>query len=389
MLDVWELLKNVDWTSKLQPILASIEATDPRFVALLVVILGYLGSKMVSGQPTLRALGLRLALVAFLLYGGYAYYDTAGTEPRDYLTIGLRAFNAGAGVLAFTWITLPILTFVYNHLRLALAAFLGYGVYAIIRNGSFDTEQLPWIAAQGMIAVALTLIAAWIVHPIWDFIKELLPKPAVAPQPAAPPPAPVAPAQIVSPQIVPPPAPLPPPLPPALPPDYTHWQQHRLVQSLPPEPPVQHPPAIAVSPLEMETQRRRDKIRLRIELAYLMAMPAIASRFPRPVFDDFVHRYLGDHLPADDVEENGRQLEMILHEHQRQAQQAQESRSLLILQEHQQHVPQARPLEDMLRNLLEEHKRPTALPLEHINGNHHVRPAELPPHHAADESMSN
>lgn len=386
MLDVWELLKNVDWASKLQPILASMEATDPRFLALLVVIFGYLGSKMVSGQPALRALGLRLGAVAFLLYGGYAYYEAGPTETRDYLSIGLRAFNAGAGVLAFTWITLPILTFVYNHLRLALAAFLGYGAYAIIRNGSFDTDQLPLIAAQGTIAVALTLIAAWIVHPIWDFIKEMLPKPPVRAEVAAAPPAP---------QPVPAPAPLlPAPLPPVLPPEYTVWQNRLVVPEPRPHPPgPQHPPALAVSPLELETQRRRDKIRLRIELAYLMAMPAIAHRFPRPVFDDFVHRYLGDHLPADDVEENGRQLEMILHEHQRQAQLAQESRSLLILQEHQQHAaPQpGRPLEDMLRNLLEEHKRPTALPLEHINGNHHVRPSDLPAHRtaSADESISN
>jgi hypothetical protein len=386
MLDVWELLKNVDWASKLQPILASMEATDPRFLALLVVIFGYLGSKMVSGQPALRALGLRLGAVAFLLYGGYAYYEAGSAQPRDYLSIGLRAFNAGAGVLAFTWITLPIFTFVYNHLRLALAAFLGYGVYAIIRDGGFDSDQLPLIAAQGTIAVALTLVAAWIVHPIWDFIKEMLPKPPVRPEVAALPPAP-------QPAPIPPP-PLPPPLPPALPPEYTAWQNRLVVPQPKPEPPaMQHPPALTVSPLELETQRRRDKIRLRIELAYLMAMPAIAHRFPRPVFDDFVHRYLGDHLPADDVEENGRQLEMILHEHQRQAQLAQESRSLLILQEHQQHASpqQGRPLEDLLRNLLEEHKRPAALPLEHINGNHHVRSADLPPHHttSVDESMSN
>src|SRR5262249_35622872 len=48
------------------------------------------------------------------------------------------------------------------------------------------------------------------------------------------------------------------------------------------------------------------------ELTYVMAMPDIANQFPRDMFENWMQRYLGDHLPPEDVEENSRQLQMII-----------------------------------------------------------------------------
>ena len=91
--------------------------------------------------------------------------------------IALRAANAGGLVLAVTWTLLPIITFVYGHLHLALAAFIGYTGYALLTAEEFNADQLPEIALRGLIAVGLVLLVAWILHPIWDFFKDLLPRP--------------------------------------------------------------------------------------------------------------------------------------------------------------------------------------------------------------------
>lgn len=343
MFDFWDVLKSLDLPGKLKPLLDSIESTDPRFVALLIIVLVYIGSKVVSGQPGLRTLGMRLAAVAALLFGGYAYYESRKVEAPDYLTITLKTFNAGGVVLALTWITLPVLNFVYNHLRLALAAFLGYSVYALVSSGTFELDSLPWIGARALIAVALTLVVAWILHPIWDFIKELLPKPATKPAPAS---EPVVVASAVVSQASPAaPAPV---LPPA--PALVSMPAPVVTAVQPPEPGLvrwQPRPAGDETPPAPETQRRRDKIRLKIELAYAMALPTISHRLPRPVFDDFVRRYLSDHLPPEDVEENGRQLEMLLQQHQ------------------QNEAEGVQPLEDLLRRLLDEQKRTQLMTLDH------------------------
>ena len=149
-------------------------------------------------------------------------------------------------------------------------------------------------------------------HPIWDFFRDLLPKPrskdeAEEPRPGRRGRRRRAETRKLEPEVT--------------------------VLSNPPAPtvvipPVAAPPApvcaetapLAPSPLHADAQRRRDRTRLQIEMAYVLALPQIGDRFPRTKFDDFVRRYLGDHLQPDDMEENARQLQEILQEHQRQAQ---------------------------------------------------------------------
>jgi len=378
MLDLWDLLKDIDYAAKLKPLLDSLDGNNQGFVALLVIFFVYLGSKMVSGQPGLRALGLRLAAVTVLLFGGYAWFETRETPNRDYLSIGLRCFNASGLVLALTWIVLPVVSFFYAHLRLALAAFLGYCFYGIVLEGNYDPNVFPLIASKALVAVGLTLVVAWILHPIWDWIKAMLPEPAPkpAPVPAAPSVAPPA-IAVVSPTA--------PVLAPVSPPTFPLRPEPVTWQPRPGDYPVvprQEPLTATVGPANLELQRRRDKIRLKLEMAYVLAMPAITSRLPRPVFDDFMHRYLGDHLPPEDVEEHGRQLELILHEYQQQAQATTESRSLLFVQEHQQAQAAAEPrsVEDLFRRFLDEQQRrqPFAA-LEHpVN---HRQPTDLHANH--------
>ena len=73
---------------------------------------------------------------------------------------------------------------------------------------------------------------------------------------------------------------------------------------------------------QMEQRRRREKARLKLDLFYLSAGPEIGDRISRTMFDDFMHRYMGDHLPVTDIEDHARQLYAILQQQQQQAQQS-------------------------------------------------------------------
>src|SRR5439155_25132301 len=75
-------------------------------------------------------------------------------------------------------------------------------------------------------------------------------------------------------------------------------------------------PALAPS----EAQRRRDRARLQLELSYLQAMPGVAGWMPRPMFDDFVRRHLGDQLTPEEVEDHAGQLLAVLRQHREQVQ---------------------------------------------------------------------
>lgn len=306
MFDPWDFI-NAELSGKVRTVISSLDATDPWLLAVPIFVAVFLGSKMVGGQPHLRRLGLRLGVAVFLVYGGYRFYQAGGFSAR----MAIEAVNAGGFVLAVTWTLLPIITFVYAHLRLALAAFIGYTGYALATATEFSQDQLSGIALRGLVAVGLALLVAWILHPIWDFFRDLLPRPSR--QSGANGEEEELPARLgrrsrrrrgletrkIEPEITIRPAPMPP-------------------VPAPPTPVTVPPPNPSAEQVEM--QRRRDRTRLQIELAYVLALPRIGERFARATFDDFVQRFLGDHLPLEDVEANGRQLLEILQEHQRQAQ---------------------------------------------------------------------
>src|SRR5207244_644435 len=154
----------------------------------------------------------------------------------------------------------------------------------------YDPEQLPGIALRGLLASALALVIAWVLAPVWGFLKNFLPERWSAPQP-----------QISAPT---PSSAEPPPRAPAL--------------VLAPHMPQVLDGTEVTTLRQREAQRRREKARLQLELAYVQALPAIGAWFPRKMFDDFVARHLGDHLPPEDVEDNARQLQSVLRQQQEQ-----------------------------------------------------------------------
>jgi hypothetical protein len=299
---ILELLHGKDLSPKLSPLLTALETADPRLLAVGVLVLVFIGSKFVAGQPALRSWGLRLGAGAFLLHAGYECYLAGGLEESNAFDIILRSANVGGGVLAAAWIVLPIAVFVYCHLRLALATFLGYGGYALATADTLDPDRLMTIAERSLLAVVLVLIVAWIVQPVADFFKDLLPKPAL------PSPSPLAGegrgGGEASAQRQPQPQSLP------VPAERRRRRRTRLARRM----------AGDLLDLErtlrrrLEAQRRRDRARLKIELLYGLAFPSVETRLSRPAFDDLIERYLNDRLAPEEVEDNAAQLEVMLRE---------------------------------------------------------------------------
>jgi hypothetical protein len=184
---VTELLQGIDLSAVGQKLLSLVNTSDPLFVAIVLAILVFLGAKMSGPFPGLRSWGLRLAAAAFLVHLGYIYF-AQGIESKDLPHVLLRAANTAGFVLAPLWICFPVLLFVYARLRLALAAFLVYAGYAWFTSEVRTVEILPWVALQAGVASALALLVAWILQPVTDFVaKNLFPRKATAaPRDAAP-----------------------------------------------------------------------------------------------------------------------------------------------------------------------------------------------------------
>jgi hypothetical protein len=179
---ILELLNSVDLVSVGAELRTLIEGGDPLFLTILLGMVNLLGWKMASPYPALRSWGLRLAAAAFLLHAGYAAYQLGGLEQKDLPPTALRSLLAANLVLAPLWILLPILAFVYAHLRLVLAAFLLYGGYACFQADVLDGPTLGTIALRALAAAGLALVAAWILQPVLDFVRAQFP---VRRQPAA------------------------------------------------------------------------------------------------------------------------------------------------------------------------------------------------------------
>jgi hypothetical protein len=290
MQDLLQRLSHVELDQTAGTVLSFLDSVDPCFLGLIVAVLVFIGSRMVAGQPSVQGWGLRLAVATFLIYGGYLWFSGKPDEGIPLWKLALRCGCVAGIVLALSWIVLPVLSFVHRRLRLALAVFIGYGIYAAVTAGEFTSEQWPIFALEALAATGLALIVAWIVDPFWTaFTRHLLPRRASAQEDAAPEELPMP----------------------------TRKSPARATMLMPaPAVQVIDSPSVAGS----EAQRRRDKARMQLELAYLQATPALTNWMPRPMFDDFLRRHLGDHLPPQDVEDNARQLLLVLRQHQEQVQ---------------------------------------------------------------------
>jgi hypothetical protein len=288
MPDLLQRLSHVDLESAVSSLLGFLDSVDPCFLGLIVAVFVVIGSRMVVGQPSVQSWGLRLAAATFLLYGGYLWFSGKADEGIPLWKLALRCGCVAGIVLAIAWIVLPVLSFVHRRLRLALAVFLGYGGYVALSAGEMTAEHWPTIALQALAVTGLALVVAWIVDPFWSAIaRHLLPcRFTSVDEPASgEPPVPFSPGRQT-------------PLSPG--PIVKEIEATRLVIS--------------------ESQRRRDRARMQLELAYLQGQPVISTWLPRPMFDDFLRRHLGDHLSSEEVESNARQLLAALGQHQDQVQ---------------------------------------------------------------------
>ena len=296
--------QTIDFAPTGQKVLALVDATDPCFLGSVLAVLVLLGSKMSSPYPALRTWGLRVALAAALVYVGYTWF-TQPIKPNDWWMVLARAGVVAGLVLAPLWIIFPVLLFVYGRLRLALAAFLGYGLYAwLTADKPLTQEDLPLLTLQAGIASGLAVLVAWILQPVIDFVsKNLFPKinktepqapaqqqpapqPASLPIPAAPQkqlPAPATPAPSAA----------------QLPEELLALFRPRADQKQPEKE-------------EADKRRRRQQSRMKVELCYALHEPILAPSLPRDKFEEFVNRYLSDEFEPEIVESCAQYLEAML-----------------------------------------------------------------------------
>ena len=304
-----DLLQDIDLSHAGEQLLTFIDTSDPYLVVAVLGVLTLLGSRMSAPFPSLRSWGLRIAAATVLLYLGYAYFTNGPFTAEEWPRVLLRGVNAAGFVLAPLWIVFPVLLFVYTRLRLALAAFLAYVAYAWVSGEPLDAENFSRVLIQASIASGLTLIVAWILQPITDFIaKHFLPAPKqqtaqqqVAPQPIAPQP---------SHALVPVPQPQAPaaPSPTA---DHSANLRAEAAEILQARKMQLH----NASEQQADDKRRRQKARFKAELSYTLHEKTLGKLFPRKMFEEFLNRYLGDHLEPAVVEENAVELDSILLQH--------------------------------------------------------------------------
>lgn len=169
-----DFLYTVDLAAASNEVAAFLRNADPYLVALVVTLFNLLGWKMASLYPPLRSWGLRLAAAVFLIHAGYAYFTQLDVTSQDLPRIGLNALIAANVTLAPMWTIVPVLFFIYGHLRVALAAFLLYGGWAVATAETLDRDVMTSIALRALLASGLALVVAWILQPVIDFLRTHL-----------------------------------------------------------------------------------------------------------------------------------------------------------------------------------------------------------------------
>ena len=304
MRDVLTFLQDVDLGQYAAQLGQLITSADPWLLGIAVSALVGVGHKMAVGNRLVYGWGLRLAALTFLVHGGYAIVQAGGLDQVAMSSVVARSAILGGSVLAFIWILLPIILFVYANFRFGLAGFLGYAGYALLTVESFTAEAMPGIALRGLLVAGLAMVLAWILRPIWEFVASIWHVPVSSP---------VEPAKTSEKPTVEDPR--------------LSRRERRLLRlarrrarkemtvSAEPVPVV----ALTSAAVDDDSRRRRDKARLDAELAYLLALPHLGANFPRDTFDGWVLRYLSNHLPPEEVEENSWQLQKALRQYHSQA----------------------------------------------------------------------
>lgn len=293
-------LQEVDLAGWLREVWGLVERADACFVGSVVAVLVCLGHKLAAGHRHLYGWGLRAGLAAFLGYGGFALWQAGGVDRTQLLNLGARSAIVGGLALAFVWIFFPILLFFVRYFRLGLAAFLIYGGAALAASASFEEQDFLELALRGALVGLLVMLVAWILQPFLDMLAPRWwarrkddgesPSAQAPPEPAA----------------------------------TSRAERRRLrkeARRAARRAAQAERRAVLDDPnLLMEMRCRRDKARLVVELTYVTAEPDVRHQIPREILENWMQRYLGDHLPPEEVEENSRQLLTIFQQQQKQLQ---------------------------------------------------------------------
>jgi hypothetical protein len=281
--------------------------------------------------------GVLAGLLTFGVYYGFhqQYPETnLGLTPWSSLDTPYKVAAEGGLVsglvLAVFWIVFPTILFIYTHMRWVVAAYVGYGTYAVY-HGLIPLSQLhdqvelqkaaQHLGLWGSATAIVVLLIAWFLKPVFDYFGAFLPK---VPQPAddSAPSASTAPAANI-PMAEPAPA-APPPTSQTLAQAFSGLQDgaHQGMPILLPvlvgeqqRQPHSSLDTVVAAQVQSEMRRRRSQARMQAEMSFVLAIPYLGSSFTREMFDAFMQRYLSDELPPEEVEENGRRLQATLQEH--------------------------------------------------------------------------
>ncbi len=281
-----DTLAQVDLSSHWRDLLAFLKMADPVFVGVLLGLTTLLGLKMVSRYRSLRTWGLCIAFATLIICVGESWWEDGYIKTKELGSVFWRGLVTAGLVLAPLWIVFPILVFLYNHLRLAVTAFLAYVAY-VWTAGNLDLNNLFAVAVGGGITAGLALVVAWIVQPMTDFLQKYL---LVGPTRKI---------QRWHKKIA----------------DQKAIVEEKAAQPEPKKPekaPQPETPPDSQDDEVSEADQRRAKARMKAELCYNLYELAIGTVFPRSMFEEFVTRYLGDHHDPDRVEQNVVELESII-----------------------------------------------------------------------------
>ena len=82
---------------------------------LLLIVLYFLGARLVQGEVKLARLGKRIALAAFFLFVAVLASDGKPSTADEWVAILLRSLVFSGIVLGAAWTVLPVLAFAYSH----------------------------------------------------------------------------------------------------------------------------------------------------------------------------------------------------------------------------------------------------------------------------------
>ncbi len=302
MRDLILSLEDADLSRYARTIGSIIQNADLWLLGVVVAFLVCLGHKMAIGHRVVYGWGLRLAALTVLGYGGYTVWQLEDVNDAMSPAVVFRVAAIAGGVLAASWILLPLILFVYVNFRFGLVGFVGYVSYALVAGDAMNAESLPGTAARGLLVAGLAMVLAWVLRPIWEFVARHWPV-----QPPAP-------AQTAPVATLAEPAAKPHEGQPRLPRSERRRRRLARLQALEAELAAARARMEAPSAEEVESRRRRSKARLEAESAYFLAAPHLGNELPRELFERWMAQYLGDGLSVEEVEENSRHLQKLLRE---------------------------------------------------------------------------